>query len=455
MKALFITKPFYIEPLGPMYLIAAAKRAGFAADLVTTDEDIDAKIREFKPDVLCYSILTGDQNFYDKLNQELFEKHKIYGIAGGPHCTFFPEFIKTSSFMCICRGEGEEAFVQFLSGDWDSPLPSNFETSSSFKAGHHWMRPLIEDLDTVAFPNRACVFKYPHIYNGPIKHFIAGRGCLYNCTYCFNAAYAEVYKGKGKRIRLRSPDNLIEEIKEVMIASPIELVYFQDDTFNGNINFLREFTDRFLQEINTPFHCHIRLNLINEEIVKLLAKAGCTGVHAAIESGDEVVRCKILNRHMSDECILNGIRLLKQYGIKVMTQNILGLPFTTIDDDIKTLKLNQLCKPTYAWASIFQPYPRTLLGERAKKAGYYTGDFSDIGSNFFDKTPLNLPEMHKTQIANLQKLFAVAVELPEFYPEEVVHETICKPGFAEKPEIIEGYRRFRKMKDEELYNVKL
>jgi radical SAM superfamily enzyme YgiQ (UPF0313 family) len=461
MKALFITKPFFIEPLGIMCLIAAAKKDGHEVDLVTTDEDVCAKIQSFKPDVLCYSILTGDQVFYSELNIKLWSKFNLPAIAGGPHCTFFPEMIKELSFDFICVGEGEVAFPLFLERygrlqkrglDTDKIIAFNITSRKK----QNPILPLINDLDAIAFPDRECVFKYDHIRFGPIKHFIAGRGCPYNCTYCFNAAYSKIYKDKGKRVRLRSPSNLMEEIKEVIIATPTELVYFQDDTFIIDKSWLADFLPRYKEfTLALPFHCHVRANLVDDEIAHMLADAGCRSVHLAIESGDQATRTSVLGRSMSDDMILNAVKCLKNHNILVMTQNILGLPFTTIDDDIKTLKLNQKCEPTYAWASIFQPYPKTKLGELAKETGLYVGDFSDIGNSFFDKTPLNLPEMHKIQIANLQKLFAVAVEHPEIFTEDLVRETISQPGFAEKPGIIDGYKRFRRMKDEELYGVKL
>jgi radical SAM superfamily enzyme YgiQ (UPF0313 family) len=446
MRALFILKPFFIEPLGPMYLIAAAKKAGFTADLVTTDEDLDIAIEAFKPDILCYSIMTGD------LHKQLHEKHGIDGLAGGPHPTFFPRCIEYLSFQYICGGEGEEAFVEFLqNGMAENALPRNFATHAAlFERRVPCLRSLTKDLDTIAFPDRACVFKYRDIYSGPIKHFIAGRGCPFDCTYCFNAAYSELYKGKGSRVRFRSPANLLEEIEEVVGTSPVELVYFQDDTFILNKSWLAEFLTMY-KEVELPFHCHVRANLVDDIVAKTLAEANCRSVHLGIESGNPEVRAKVLGRRMSNDMIIEAAECLKNHGVMIMTQNILGLPFTTLDDDIATLELNKQCSPTYAWASIFQPYPKTKLGEAAKDAGLYTGDFSDLGSSFFDKSPLKIP--HAKEVAALQKLFAVAVDMN--FHEDTVRQLIVEPGYATNPEVVERYKQFRKMKDRELYGVDL
>ncbi len=94
------------------------------------------------------------------------------------------------------------------------------------------MRPYVEDLDSLPFPDRALVYERdPIAARGKIKHFLTGRGCPYNCTYCFNHALSEIYRGKGQRFRQRSVDNVIEEVRWVRDHYPLEFVVFVDDTF--------------------------------------------------------------------------------------------------------------------------------------------------------------------------------------------------------------------------------
>ena len=281
---------------------------------------------------------------------------------------------------------------------------------------------------------------------------MASRGCPYNCTYCFNAAYSDLYSGQ-KRVRWRSVGNLIEEIRQVVTMSPTQFVYLQDDTFILNKKWLKEFADKYKREVGLPFHCHTRANLVNDEVVRLLSHAGCYSVHVAAEAGSERVRREVLNRHMSDEQIIGAVEKLKAANIRVMLQNMIGLPFTTLEDDLKTLELNIRCAPDYSWCSIFQPYPRTALGERCVKEGVYTGDFSDIGSSFFDTSPLNIP--HKNEVANLQKLFAIAVENPDLYHNGVLLQWIRMPYEETREQFTLAYKEFRKEADRRLYGFSL
>ena len=117
---------------------------------------------------------------------------------------------------------------------------------------------------------------------------------------------------------------------------------------------------------------------------------------------------------MSNEEIVRTCRLLNRHGIKSMTQNIIGLPTETIGETMETLKLNIQCRPTYAWASIFQPYPGTDLGKYAEKQGLLEDSPENIEKSFFDRSILKSRD--KKKIEHLQKLFAITVEFPRLLP---------------------------------------
>jgi len=452
MRFLFITKPFFIEPLGIMHLSSVVKNAGHKTDLITTSEDVESKVKEFKPDFIFYSIMTGDHGLFDEVNGRLKEKHKFFSIAGGPHATFFPEMLKESSFDAVCIGEGEKAIEEFLK-DTESLSVPNFWFKTSSGIIKNGVKDLIEDLDEIHFPDRDIVFKYPEIRDGPIKHFIASRGCPYNCSYCFNESYAGIYEGKGSRVRFRSVDNLLKEVKDVVEGSPTRFVYFQDDTFILKPEWIKEFAMKYPSEVGMPFHCHTRANLVTEEIVKDLKAAGCYSVHIAAESGNDEVRREVLNRNMSNEQIIGAVELFRKYDIKVMLQNIIGLPFTTLKNDFETLELNIKCQPDYPWVSIFQPYPKTALGQRCVEEGVYEGDFSDMGSNFFDGSVIDIN--NKNEIINLQKLFAIAVKNPDLYYSGVLQKMIELPADVTREKFGEIYKMYRKKADEILYGFEL
>jgi len=453
MKILFITKPFKIEPLGLMYLSSSAKKENHETDIVLTSENIEKRILEYKPDVLAYSVMTGDQKFYVELNKRIKNLNNSTSIFGGPHPTFFPNFILEEGVDVLCVGEGETAFIDFLNNPHKKEIP-NLIIKKDNQIIKNKLRAL-SDLDALPFPDRDLVFKYSEIKDGPIKHFISSRGCPFNCSYCFNESYADLYSGNGKRVRHRGIDSLVREISEVTSNSPTKFVYFQDDTFTLSKDWLEQFSIEYKQKIKLPFHCHVRANTITEEKINFLKQAGCYSVHLAAESANDRLRNNILNRGMSKEQIYNACNLLKKYNIKFMLQNIIGIPTGSIENDLETLELNINCKPDYAWVSIFQPYPGTKLGEFCEKNNFYSGNLEEINSNFFDSSILNFPDKYKKQLSNLQKLFAVLVEHPKFYYSPNFERMLNSFDDSVKIKYKNIYDKMRKKGDKKLYGFNL
>jgi radical SAM superfamily enzyme YgiQ (UPF0313 family) len=134
--------------------------------------------------------------------------------------------------------------------------------------------------------------------------------------------------------------------------------------------------------------------------------------------------------------------LLKKWHINLMIQNILGLPTATIEDDLETLEANIRFQPGYAWCSIFSPYPGTKLGDWCKESGWYKGDYSDVGENFFDMSVLEFDPEYLEQVAVLQKVFALCVET-RYMPK--VEELTRK----KMPELV--HKAMRNLGDKRLY----
>jgi hypothetical protein len=178
---------------------------------------------------------------------------------------------------------------------------------------------------------------------------------------------------------------------------------------------VREFVDRYAAEVGLPFNCHVRANLITAEVAADLGRAGCRSVLLGVEAGDERLRNEVLKRNMSDEQIVAAGRYLRENGVRVYTQNILGLPGETFDQALKTLALNQRCRPAFAWASLFMPYPATDLARYAQEGGYFDGNFDRVFHTFHQHSVLTFPRPGDgRRFANLHKLFGVLVEWPAF-----------------------------------------
>ncbi|MDP2925977.1 MAG: radical SAM protein [Nanoarchaeota archaeon] len=423
MKIVFIIKMITIsDPLGIMILSSVLKKSGHDTDLVCFKTDnVFEKLKELKPDIVAYSITTGNHKEYIELNKKIKKELKVYSIFGGPHPTFYPEMINEEGVDAICRGEGEEAFLDFIKRykkDKNYEKTKNFWVKKGSRIYKNCLRKPIHDLDSLPFPDREMIYKKDNLLKDlKIKRFITSRGCPFKCTYCFNRQYNQLYSTvKGKLVRQRSVNNVIEEIKYVKENFPLGVVKFVDDTFNMNKTWLFDFCDKYKKEINLPFICNIRADLMTDEVAEKLKSANCILVYMGIETGDEKIRKEILERNMSNEQIINACKIIKEKGIKLTSQNMLGLPGEDLDYSFKTISLNSLCKPDLPGFSIFQPYPGTVLSTYSIENNYFDGDFDKLGSSYLSTTVLNYSDFDKRRLENLYKLSIIAVKFPIFHP---------------------------------------
>jgi anaerobic magnesium-protoporphyrin IX monomethyl ester cyclase len=424
-KMLWVEKQIDYEPQGVMSLSAVLKEAGHEVALaIAAQEDPVAFARSYQPDIIGYSIMTGSQRYYLNLNKAIkaaMNGKQPFSIFGGPHATFFPEMIQEEGVDGVCVGEGEGPIVDLAEAlDDGGPLTKVDIPNWWFKVEgeivKNPVRPLIRQLGDLPAPDRELVYNKHHpTRTSPIKHFMASRGCPYNCTYCFNHAWYKIYT-REKRGYQRSVASVIEEVNLVREQYPLEQVVFLDDLFIIFVDWLEEFADKFPKEVGLPFFCNVRSNLITPEKVALLKKAGANTVSMGIEAGNDELRNGLLKRKMSKESIIEAGRMLDDAGINLTATNILALPTATVDDDLATMRLNAAAKVKYAHAFLFQPYPATELGEFTEQNGHMAGSFEDIGAIAWDSSIIVRDEKVRNQMENLQRWFAVGVELPWLEP---------------------------------------
>jgi len=407
MKVLFITEPYIIDPLGIAYLSAALKNAGHTVMLMRVGSTYFSDVVKAKPDVLAYSVYTGRQNFYLNLNQNMRKRLASRGqhphsIFGGSHPTFFSEIANEPFVDAVCQGE----FDNFVSKTFTNVLDGNVPK-------HSIIRPKTnpQDLDLLPFPDRDLIYQFTENRDNPIKNIMTSRGCPFSCPYCYNSVFNEMFE--GKTLRYRNIDSVIEEAESLIKNYPqTKYIFFVDDEFVGKVSRLAEFSEKWRQKVHIPFHAQLRIDLLTEEKIILLKDAGCTSITFAIETGREDKRRDLLNRQISNETIIRGSELLRKHGLKFRTENMLALPHETVKDALKTLDLNIVCKPTIGWSSLFQPYPKTALGELAIRDGLYDNKLEDIPSTFFEKTVLNISKNQKRRFENLQRLFGFICSFP-------------------------------------------
>lgn len=418
MNVLFIQSSI-IPQFGIMYLSAVLKSKGHKTKLVREQDAFNA-INKFHPGLIAISLTTGEHKNLLKVAQDIKKEYSIPIIAGGPHATFFPELIENSYIDFIGIGECDYALLELVEAiekRKDTTKIANIWAKKGKKIIKNMPANLIADLDKLPFPDREIYYDdYDFLRYLNLKNFMSGRGCPYNCSFCFNHAMQKLYSGKGNYIRKRTPENLIAEIMNVREKYPVNYITFTDDTFIIDRIWLKHFCKLYKQRIAIPFICNIRANLITEEIVRCLKDAGCFAVSMGIETGNENIRNSLLRKGITDSQILLSGKLIKKYKLKLKTYNMLGYPQETLEDAFNTLRLNAKLNPDQASFAIIQPYPGTEFCRDAIEKGYLSKDYSadDVPDTLRASSPLKYK--NKKEIENLLSFAFVCIKFPFLIP---------------------------------------
>jgi radical SAM superfamily enzyme YgiQ (UPF0313 family) len=416
--------------LGIGYLSSYLKKEGHQTRLIhlirpVTEEEFSALLGSTDPDLVAFSSTT---HLFPHVRKWVSWSKKsfpeVLTICGGAHPTIDPDDALFSSELdIICLGEGEEALAELCStleeGRDFRRIPSLWIKEKG-EVIRNPVRPLIEDLDQLPFPDRE-IFDPANFCEQQHERgaLMASRGCPYNCSYCSNHVQKKVYPNPEKYVRFRSVDNVMREVHQIIEQDRekrLRYIRFDDDILTLNKEWLRELVTRYAREVNLPFICNSRANLMDEEMAILLSEAGCSVVCMGIESGNHEIRRRVLNRPMSEEKILEAFRLCRKYGIKTVSTNMTALPGEGVSELLDTIKLNARAQPNCMQVSTFHPYPHTRLYNLCKEEGLLSDRHAD--TIFDGRTPLDsllfkTPEFRKAQASfyPLAELYSRAFEL--------------------------------------------
>lgn len=378
-------------------------------------------VSRYRPDLVGFGCVTYRWPWVERTAATVKQLLRVPTIVGGVHPTTNPDVIESPWVDFTCRGEGELPMAELadaLASGADFTRIENLSLKIDGNARHNPMRPLLTDLDAVAPDRGLYMDAYPFFRRFTWKNAMAGRGCPYLCTYCYNNVLWDQVKGKGKYVRWRSAANMVDEVVMLRDRYNARTIHFSDDTFALPHKWLYGFLEEYQRRApGLPFICNARPDVLNEKMADALAAAGCYAVFFGLESGSEVLRAKVLNRPISDAQIVRTAALLHDRGIKFRANNMLGLPGETFEQGLETLALNVKIGTDFPTSYIFQPYPGLDLTQYAVEQGVLdenSASSAGHGRAFFGDNVLKKPDGHA--LVNLQQLFCLGVRLPWLIP---------------------------------------
>lgn len=377
------------QPLGLAYVASAVRDAGFPVqimDAYSRGSDavaIRARIESVTPRIVGISSLTPQ--WADAVKVADIVKsvdENIITVVGGPHVTALPEdAVSHPSIDIAVIGEGEETMQDICRAVTDGEDLKNvagIALDINGSPGRTEPRAKTADLDKLSFPAHD-LLPEPAFYNpfppwgakGNFSCMISGRGCPYNCCFC------DVTTQQGRRYRLRSAKNVVDEMTWLNREFKVTTFSFRDPSMVCKRSRLLEIC-RLIKERNLDiaWTCSSRANEVDPEMLAAMKDAGCRLIQYGIEVGNPELLKSI--KKITREQVAKTVRDTRRAGISAHGYFLFGFVDEKPENMEETIDFARELELDSAGFAVMVPFPGTQEFERYREEGLLvTEDWRD------------------------------------------------------------------------------
>ncbi len=369
-------------------MLNASGQLPYADKIEETLDSMAAYLTSFEAKIIgfytiCNSFLTVVQ-----LAQRVRRSDpRVKIIFGGPHATLTAEHcLNAFSFLdVVCLGESENSILPLIRamihGNDLSDVPG-----IAYRQGSAIVRtpccPLIEDDEL----GKYTVFDHGPDYSlAPERMALeGGRGCPYGCTFCSTSMFW------GRRFRIKSVQTLVAEMDRFHELYGTTDFSIQHDIFTANRAHIQEFC-RILIDRGRPYRwrCSSRVDVLDEELVGNMAKAGCDQMYLGIETGSSRMQ-RIIKKNLKLDDAERCIGWLTRAGIYTTSSFIYGFPEEREEDFQETLSIMEklyLSGNRSIQLHRFFPLPSTEEAMKVYDEAYF--DENDVDLSIFNRRVIN------------------------------------------------------------------
>ena len=190
------------------------------------------------------------------------------------------------------------------------------------------------------------------------------RDCPFGCAFCIIGS--SIYRGYDRKWRSMGVERTIAEIEHVVSTYGIKRFFFWDEVFTMDPRRAHKLCDEIIERgLDIEWRCLTRIDLLNEEMIRKMAKAGCKFIEFGIESGNQDAR-KEMNKTFSDEKAVRIVSLVREAGIRVNCDLIVGMPWETWESLDETIAIAKRLKADNIHLTSAFPYPGTRFHDIAE-----------------------------------------------------------------------------------------
>ena len=384
-------KPSLLIPsLGLGYLASALRQNGLEARIIDAPAlglDADGVCREalsLKPEIAGISATSPLADSAYELARKLRKEVKWLVMGGAHPSAVGPKIFEECPEIDFgFRGEAEEIFPQMaqrlLAGETSLDLPGVIRAGSDAKPVS------IPDPEHLPFPAWDLMpmknYRHPLFPGRPVATIISSRGCPYQCIFCDKSVC-------GSRFRPRSPENVLKEIEELHDQNGVRAIIFYDDLFTFKPDRVMEICRKILDRgLKLRWKCEGRVNIIKEDMLALMKKAGCELIAYGIETSQQK-GLDWLRKGVKVEQIERAVKLTKSAGIKVLGYFIFGIPGETYEDELASVEFAIRLKLDYVQFASLSPFPGSELYDLAVAKGWYKESVGPAPEEYGERRPL-------------------------------------------------------------------
>jgi len=404
--------------LGLRYLASAVRRVGWEPYILHCGKEkfsyrkFASFIRANRFDVIGFKCLSYD---FAVLQQHArivrAEQPGTVLIMGGPHPSAMPRESLESSpdFDFTWQGEGEIGLPMLLER-LDEVKVGDKKTLHEIP-GLVWRDKqsiicnppaYVEELDSLGMAAWDLVnpLSYPDTTIGRYIPIMTTRGCPFPCSFC------SAYNITGRKLRFRSIDAIMEEIKYLIKEYGIRKFSIADDNFTFNNKFALELCEQIKREdVHIRWDCSngIRLDTVTRDLVCAMDEAGCYSVAAGIESGSQRI-LDAMHKRITLETIRDRIAVIKAYSdIKITGFHMIGYPSETVAEVNKTIRFACELPLDQANFSLVIPLPGTEVWDILLKQGLLDPARIDWNNLYADQVSFPRPGINQRELLGLQR----------------------------------------------------
>lgn len=373
-----------LPPIGLMYVAAALEKAGFTVHMLDNYlmnkplvevKQLVANVNPFMVGITCGSATFTRCIETAKAIKEA--KPDCVIVVGGWHASYLPStLLMHPEIDYVVMGEGERAITQLATAlvSGNTAQAASIPGVACRGSGGNIVNPpkYIENMDEIPYPARHLLPL--ELYDRTIEFLDAkpadimsiSRGCVFNCGFC------ETRKLWGNICRGFSPKRVIGEIQDLQSKYGTKGIYFINDNFTLRKKDAIELCNLMIKnKLGLEWVCDTRVDLVDDELLALMSKAGCKVIWFGVESGSPKVLQRI-GRNTTPEQVEKAFKLCKKNGIKTACSFMIGLPGETLADMEVSLKFAKKLSPDYCQFNIFIAYPDSKLYNELLENGGYT-----------------------------------------------------------------------------------